>query len=99
MHVALQKKETIDWKERERQLLDLLARYRRDDGEYDCLVPGSGGKDSVYAAHVLKYKYGMNPLTVTWPPIMYTDYGYQNFRNWIEIGSFDNVSFNQMVEQ
>ena len=33
------------------------------------------------AAHVLKYKYGMNPLTVTWPPIMYgTDYGYQNFR-------------------
>lgn len=90
-----EKKETIDWKEREKQLLELLARYRRADGEYDCLVPGSGGKDSVYAAHVLKYKYGMNPLTVTWPPIMYTDYGYQNFRNWIEIGGFDNISFNQ----
>lgn len=90
-----EKKKTIDWKEREKQLLELLARYRRADGEYDCLVPGSGGKDSVYAAHVLKYKYGMNPLTVTWPPIMYTDYGYQNFRNWIEIGGFDNISFNQ----
>lgn len=59
------------------------------------MVPGSGGKDSVYAAHILKYKYGMNPLTVTWPPILYTDYGYENFKNWIEIGGFDNISFKQ----
>jgi len=56
-------------------------------------VPGSGGKDSAYAAHVLKYKYDMHPLTVTWPPILYTDYGLRNFRNWIEVGGFDNVSF------
>ena len=35
----------------------------------------------------------MNPLTCTWPPILYTDYGYQNFKNWIDIGGFDNVSF------
>jgi hypothetical protein len=26
---------------------------------------------------------------------MYTDYGYRNFRRWIEVGGFDNVSFNQ----
>lgn len=90
-----EKKETINWEERESQLLELLAKHRKNDGSYDCLVPGSGGKDSVYASHVLKYKYGMNPLTVTWPPIMYTDYGYRNFRNWIEIGGFDNISFNQ----
>ena len=32
-----------------------------------------GGKDSCYASHILKNKYGMNPLTVTWPPILYTD--------------------------
>ncbi|MFN8390347.1 MAG: N-acetyl sugar amidotransferase [Bdellovibrionota bacterium] len=86
-------KKNIDWTARELQLRELLDRYRRDDGRYDCLVPGSGGKDSAYAAHVLKYKYGMHPLTVTWPPIMYTDYGYENFRNWIEVGGFDNISF------
>ena len=34
----------------------------------------------------------MNPLTVTWPPILYTDYGHKNFRNWIEVGGFDNIS-------
>jgi N-acetyl sugar amidotransferase len=88
-----EKKEKIDWNKREEELLRLLDAYRRTDGAYDCLVPGSGGKDSAYQAHVLKYKYGMHPLTCTWPPILYTDYGYQNFRNWIEVGGFDNVTF------
>jgi N-acetyl sugar amidotransferase len=86
-------KARIDWDERERELHVLLDRYRRNDGRYDCIAPGSGGKDSAYAAHVLKYKYGMHPLTVTWPPILYTDVGLRNFRNWIEVGGFDNISF------
>jgi len=88
-------KEGIDWETREKELAALCDQFRRDDGQYDCLVPGSGGKDSVYAAHILKYKYGMHPLTVTWPPIMYTDYGFRNYRNWIEEGGFDNVAYNQ----
>ncbi|MFA5039024.1 MAG: N-acetyl sugar amidotransferase [Candidatus Omnitrophota bacterium] len=90
-----EEKENIDWKKREDELLALLERYRSRDGHYDCIVPGSGGKDSAFQSHVLKYKYGMHPLTVTWPPILYTDYGYRNFRKWIEVGGFDNVSFNQ----
>jgi N-acetyl sugar amidotransferase len=88
-------KENIDWGKREDELLRLLDKYRRNDGYYDCIVPGSGGKDSAYQSHILKYKYGMHPLTVTWPPILYTDYGYRNFRKWIEVGGFDNISFNQ----
>lgn len=88
-----EKKEQIDWKVREEELLRLLDKYRRNDGYYDCVVPGSGGKDSAMQAHLLKYKYGMHPLTITWPPTLYTDYGYQNFRNWIEVGGFDNVTF------
>lgn len=85
-------KDKIDWKKREQELLQLLDKYRRTDGQYDCLVPGSGGKDSSFQAHVLKYKYGMNPLTVTWPPILYTDYGRKNWQNWLDSG-FDNISF------
>ena len=92
---AAGRKEKIDWKSREKELIKLLNKHRSKKGEYDCIVPGSGGKDSVYAAHVLKYKYGMNPLTVTWPPIIYTDYGYENFKNWIDVGGFDNISFKQ----
>jgi len=90
---AAEKKDLINWEDREKKLIKLLDKYRSNDGSFDCLVPGSGGKDSAYQAHILKYKYGMNPLTYTWPPIMYTDYGYENWKNWIEIGGFDNITY------
>ena len=93
-NVALQKNK-INWKKREKELLKLLDKNRKSNGDYDCIVPGSGGKDSMLASYILKYEYDMNPLTVTWPPILYTDYGYKNFLNWIEIGGFDNISFKQ----
>lgn len=80
----------IDWSQRDKQLRHLCDRFRRNDGHYDCIVPGSGGKDSVFASHILKYKYGMHPLTVTWAPHMYTDIGWKNFQNWLHKGGFDN---------
>ncbi len=87
--VSERKQDTIDWGERERQLQELCDKHRKDDGSYDCIVPGSGGKDSFYAAHMLKYKYGMKPLTVTWAPHMYTDWGWSNYQAWLNAG-FDN---------
>lgn len=82
-------KAQVSWEDRDAQLRELCDRYRSDDGSYDCVVPGSGGKDSFFAAHVLRYKYGMNPLTVTWAPNLYTDWGARNFQRWIHAG-FDN---------
>ena len=83
----------INWDDREQNLKDLLDRHRRSDGRYDVIVPGSGGKDSAYTAHVLKYKYGMNPLTVTWAPHLYTNIGWENFQNWMHEGGLDNILF------
>ena len=85
-------KQSINWKSRENELLELCNKYRKKDGSYDCLVPGSGGKDSFFAAHILKYKYKMNPLTVTWAPHIYTEWGWKNFKSWISSG-FDNYLF------
>ncbi len=87
--VGEQKHQSIDWSAREQQLHDLCDRYRRKNGSYDCLVPGSGGKDSFYAAHILKTKFNMHPLTVTWAPHIYTPWGWKNFQSWIHAG-FDN---------
>lgn len=83
----------IDWDERERELLELCKQFRRDDGSYDCIVGGSGGKDSAMQSHLLKYKYGMHPLTVTWSPHLYTDIGWKNFQNWLHVGGFDNFLY------
>jgi N-acetyl sugar amidotransferase len=87
--VAEQKANT-DWAAREAELQRLCAAHRRHDGHYDCLVPGSGGKDSFYAAHLLKTRYGMHPLTVTWAPHIYTAWGWANHQAWIHAG-FDNL--------
>lgn len=91
---AYLKHNVIDWKEREAMLVELLDRHRSKDGSYDCIVPGSGGKDSAYVSHQLKYKYGMHPLTVTWAPFMYTDIGWQNYVAFKDSG-FDNLLFFQ----
>ena len=88
-NLAMVKAQEIDWESRKSALEELCNRFRRHDGSYDCVVPGSGGKDSFVAAYRLKHEFGMNPLTVTWAPNMYTDVGWRNFSSWIRAG-FDN---------
>lgn len=87
------KTKEIDWKLREDQFSSMLDKFRSKDGSYDVIVPGSGGKDSAFTSHILKYKYGMNPLTVTWAPHQYTEIGWKNFTNWIHEGGLDNLLF------
>ena len=84
---AERKRYSIDWSEREKALMELCDKHRKSDGSYDCITPGSGGKDSFYASHILKKKYGMHPLTVTWSPHVYTDWGWKNFQSWIHAGN------------
>ena len=86
-------KSEIDWSIREEKLEKLLSRFRSNDGSYDVIVPGSGGKDSSFTSHILKYKYGMNPLTVTWAPHLYTDIGWKNMQEWIHTGGLDNILY------
>ena len=86
-------KSNIDWNERRNELELLCDKFRKTDGTYDCIIPGSGGKDSAFTAHFLKYELGMNPLTVTWAPHQYTDIGWKNFKSWIDQGGFDNILF------
>ncbi len=85
-----EEKRKINWSDRERELSDLLDKYRKSDGSYDVLLPGSGGKDSRFLSDIIKKKYKMNPLTCTWAPHMYTDVGWRNFQSWIASG-LDNI--------
>lgn len=80
-----ERKERTDWDARRAELVDLCSRYR-GFGTYDCIVPGSGGKDSFYAAHMLRTEFGMKPLLVTWAPHLYTDVGWRNLQRWQAFG-------------
>lgn len=80
------KKTNIDWKSRQKELEKLCDIYRSKNGKYDVIVPCSGGKDGSYVAHQLKTKYNMNPLCVTWSPLLKTKIGAQNLNSFIESG-------------
>jgi len=80
------KRTEVDWSQRERELAKLCEKHRKANGEYDVIVPCSGGKDGSYVAHQLKYRYGMNPLTVTWAPLKATEIGRKNLDAFIASG-------------
>ena len=84
------KKNKIDWEKREDELLILCEKHRKKNGEYDVIVPCSGGKDGSYVAHQLKFKYGMNPLCVTWAPLKASTIGRKNLDAFIASG-FDHI--------
>jgi N-acetyl sugar amidotransferase len=84
------KKNIFDWDERDQELVALCNKHRKNNGDYDVIVPCSGGKDGSFVAHQLKYKYGMNPLTVTWAPLKATEIGRRNLHSFIASG-FDNI--------
>jgi len=80
-----EKDNIIDWEKREKELRELTDLHRSKDGSFDVIVPASGGKDSCYVAHQLKYVYGMHPLCVTWAPAMYTDIGWENVKSFVNL--------------
>ena len=87
------KQNEIDWDDRSAQLYDMLSVYRRGDGTHDVLVPSSGGKDSSYTAYLLKHKYDMNPLCITWAPNMFTEVGRQNLESLTLKGGVDSLLY------
>ena len=56
-------KSSIDWDSRKKDLDKLVEDYR-GKGDYDCIVPFSGGKDSTWTLYYLVKEYGLKPLVV-----------------------------------
>ncbi len=57
------KHEKIDWAER-RKMLDEIANRYRGKGEYDCILPFSGGKDSAFQLWYVVKELNLRPLVV-----------------------------------
>jgi N-acetyl sugar amidotransferase len=61
----------IDWDDRQRQLDAIIDEYK-DKGVYDCIVPYSGGKDSVFQLYYIVRVLKLKPLVVR-----YNHWGYR----------------------
>ncbi len=80
----------VSWEEREEEFKRICKDIRSKKNNYDCVVPFSGGKDSSSIAHKLKFKFGLNPLLVTFAPLISNEIGILNRQQIINQG-FTNI--------
>ncbi len=84
----------IDWVAREIELRRIIEHFKGKAGNnYDCIIPISGGKDSVFQLHVLTKVYGVRPLAVTFNHNWYTETGLYNLHNALERFQVDHIMF------
>jgi N-acetyl sugar amidotransferase len=87
----------IDWDEREAMLVQILDEAkelaRQRGNSHDCIIPVSGGKDSHFQVWLLKKKYGMNPLLVTFNHAYNSPAGSRNLENLVEKSGCDLVRY------
>ena len=84
----------IDWGKREKKLRDILEGAKLKSGNnYDCIVPISGGKDSTFQMHILVNIYKMKPLAVTFNHNWYSETGWYNLQNAIQVFNVDHIMF------
>jgi len=86
----------INWAEREERLREILEEAKqqaKDNVNYDCVIPISGGKDSCFQLHVLCNVYKMKPLCCTFSANWWTETGKWNLQNCLEQFNVDHVMF------
>jgi N-acetyl sugar amidotransferase len=84
-------KAQIDWGARRQEFQDLILSIKKTTSEnYHCVVPWSGGKDSSAIAYKLKFEFGLNPLLVTFSPMIPNDIGHHNREEMLQLG-FDHL--------
>jgi len=84
----------INWVEREIEFRKIVERAKANAGKnYDCIVPISGGKDSMFQLHVLVKVYGMKPLAVTFSHNWFSETGWYNLQNALQQFNVDHMMF------
>ena len=81
----------IDWKSREKSFAAVVENAKERSRGYDCLIPVSGGKDSIW--QVMKcLEYGLTPLAVTWKTPGRTQLGQHNLDCLLRLG-VDHIDY------
>jgi len=60
------------------EFLQVIEAYKRPNGENDCIIPYSGGRDSTHTLHIAKKELGLNPIAFTYDWGMVTDLARRN---------------------
>lgn len=87
-------KKKVNWDEKRKELEKILQNAKDNAGNnYDCIVPISGGKDSIYQLHVVCKEYNLKPLAVTFNHGGFTKTGLYNLWNCLDQFNIDHIQF------
>lgn len=83
---SFEKRKEIDWGKRKKDLFSILEKYRsKNNSNWDCIVPVSGGKDSHYQV-IRMLQFGLNPLCVVATTCNLSEIGRKNIDNIKNLG-------------
>ena len=79
--IVHEEKNTIDWQEKWEDLKKIVDTYRSKKGNYDCIIPVTGAKDTYFITHVVVNLLKLNPLAVNYNKYFNTKVGIDNLSN------------------
>ena len=95
--ISYKDKNLIDWDKRSDELKKILKKYKKTNlGEWNCIVPVSGGKDSTYQA-LKMLELDMRPLCVTSSTCHLSEIGRKNIENLKHLG-VDLIEFSPNIK-
>ena len=90
--INFKNRKNIDWNKRKDELVNIFEKYKsKDNNNWDCIIPVSGGKDSTFQVYKI-LKLGYNPLCVISSTCHLSDIGRYNIENLKNLG-VDMIEF------
>ena len=87
------------WKIRKQKFEQIIeGTKKKQQSDYDCLIPVSGGKDSYFQTHMIVKEYGLKPLLVTYHGNNYLPEGDYNRDRMRHVFDADHLVFGPSVD-
>lgn len=87
------------WEKRKNKFKNIIDDHlKNNEGNYDCLIGVSGGKDSYYQAHIMANEYNLKPLLVTYHGNNYLPEGDYNRDRMRHSFNADHIVWGPSVE-
>jgi N-acetyl sugar amidotransferase len=89
-----------DWDLRKKIFEDIINKIKKENqnGNYDCVIPVSGGKDSYFQTHLIVKEYNLKPLLITYHGNNFLPEGDYNRDRMKEVFDADHIVWSPSVE-
>ena len=95
---AFEALDTEFWAQRQKRFEQIIdERLSQNRGDFDVLIPVSGGKDSYFQTHICK-EYGLKPLLMTYHGNNYLPVGDFNRDRMRQVFDADHITYGPSVE-